>query len=269
MWRRGVWHVRPFCHDFNKIKGTKMSQIYDKPTKEIMIDYFHKLGPNDVFSTRDMIDYFKNNYPKIKESNIVPELFKFSTNSKSRIHYPGHDNGNFDFLFKIDENKYRLYDKTKDPFPIYKDNIKYEEDRAEENGNIQADREFAYERDLQNFLVKNLQMIEPELKLYEEDDISGIEFPAGGGRKIDILAVDKNNDFVVIELKVSKGYDRVIGQLLRYVGWVKKIMATEGQKVRGVIICKKITEDLLLACSEINDINLFEYELSVELKKIK
>ena len=42
-----------------------------------------------------------------------------------------------------------------------------------------------------------------------EEGINGIEFPVGG-RFIDILAVDSNNDFFVIELKVSRGYDRVI-----------------------------------------------------------
>jgi len=51
--------------------------------------------------------------------------------------------------------------------------------------------------------------------LYEDEDINGIEFPVGG-RFIDILVLDGNNDYVVIELKVSRGYDRVIGQLMRY-----------------------------------------------------
>jgi len=128
--------------------------------------------------------------------------------------------------------------------------------------------EFAYEKDLQNFLAKNLQLIEPGLKLFEEDDITGIEYPAGN-RLIDILAIDKNNDFVVIELKASKGYDRVVGQILRYIGWVEQKMASDGQKVRGIIICKEISEDLTLACSKIKEIELFEYELSVKLNRIK
>lgn len=128
--------------------------------------------------------------------------------------------------------------------------------------------EFAYEKDLQNFLAKNLKLIEPELKLFEEEGINGIEFPAGN-RFIDILAIDKNNDFIVIELKVSKGYDRVVGQILRYIGWVEQKMASDGQKVRGIIICKDISEDLTLACSKIKEIELFEYELSVKLNRIK
>ena len=66
------------------------------------------------------------------------------------------------------------------------------------------DSEFAFERDLQNFLVKNLHLIEDGLKLlHEEDGITGVEYPVGG-RRIDILAVDKDGALVVIELKVSK-----------------------------------------------------------------
>jgi len=247
-----------------------MGKIFDKTVNEIMGEYFGKLTQNDIFTTKDMVDYFRDNYPKIKQGTVTAHLFKFSTNSKSRIHYNALSNGKCDFLFKIDENKYRLYDKLKDPTPFYKDAIEgggKVEDISDEiiDG---SNQEFAYEKDLQNYLSKNLQLIEPGLKLFEEDDITGIEYPVGG-RFIDILAIDKNNDFVVFELKVSKGYDRVIGQLLRYIGWVEKNMATEGQKVRGVIVCKKITDDLLLASSKIDDINLFEYEISFKLNKKK
>lgn len=80
--------------------------------------------------------------------------------------------------------------------------------------------------------------------------------------------MDKNGDYVVIELKVSKGYDRVIGQLLRYVSWVKKNQAEQGQSVRGVIIAKQISEDLRLACSELPSVSLYEYDLSVAVRKV-
>jgi RecB family endonuclease NucS len=81
------------------------------------------------------------------------------------------------------------------------------------------------------------------------------------------LAIDKSSNYVVIELKVSKGYDRVVGQLLRYMAWIEKNQIEKGQKVRGIIIAKEISEDLILACSKTIDIELFEYELSVKLKK--
>jgi RecB family endonuclease NucS len=76
-------------------------------------------------------------------------------------------------------------------------------DEEIERFNDEVSGEFAYERDLQNYLAKNLHRIEPGLRLYEEDDVLGTEFPAGG-RFIDIFAVDSQSSYVVIELKVSR-----------------------------------------------------------------
>jgi RecB family endonuclease NucS len=128
--------------------------------------------------------------------------------------------------------------------------------------------QFAYESHLRDVLKDNLEIIEPGLTLYrdeEDSSIVGVEFDCGG-RRIDILAVDSTGTYVVIELKVSKGYERAVGQLLRYKSWVRKEMAN-GNPVRGVIIAKSISPDLKLAAEEINDIQLFEYDLSIQLRK--
>ncbi|WP_137896537.1 endonuclease NucS domain-containing protein [Ramlibacter sp. 2FC] len=89
-----------------------------------------------------------------------------------------------------------------------------------------------------------------------------------GGHFIDILAVDSAGGYVVIELKVSKGYDRVVGQLLRYISWIKKNHAGPGQRVRGIIIAKQISDDLRLACAEVPSVSLYEYALSVTVKHV-
>ena len=60
------------------------------------------------------------------------------------------------------------------------------------------------------------------------------------------LALDRHGRYVVIELKVSRGYDRVVGQLLRYMGWVEQNMETS-QPARGIIVANEITADLKLA----------------------
>ena len=114
-----------------------------------------------------------------------------------------------------------------------------------------------------------MHQIEPCLQLFrdEEDNaITGVKFDAGG-KRIDILAVDKDGNLVVIELKVSRGYQRTVGQLLRYKAWVRENLA-EGNKVRGVIIAKSISHDLKLAASEIQDVDVFEYDLKIDLRKI-
>jgi endonuclease len=120
---------------------------------------------------------------------------------------------------------------------------------------------FAYESDLRDFLARHLTIIEPGPQLYEDEGITGVEFPVGG-RFADLLAVDAQGCLVVIEIKVSRGYDRVVGQLLRYMAWIRAHQAEVGQGVRGMIIAREISEDLRLACSSISDVELFEYELA-------
>jgi hypothetical protein len=138
----------------------------------------------------------------------------------------------------------------------------------EETSIVKEENEFAYENDLRNYLVKNLGIIEKGLKLYEADGVDGEEFfVPGTSRRIDILAVDKDNNFVVIELKVSRGYEKVVGQTLFYQSSIKTIFKQE--KVRAIIIAREITSELKTATQFLPDFELFEYQLSLTLNKIK
>ncbi len=247
--------------------------IYEKPVRELLKNFVEKrkVKPEEILNKKEIIDWFKQHYPKIKQGTITAHLIRMSVNAPSRIHYNVFSNGADDLFYQIDGSHFRLYDKSTDPVPIYKEDDKKSEDESEIDEPEKEDKlesnEFAYERDLKNFLSKNLHIIEPDLTLYEDEGITGIEFPVGG-RFIDILALDKNNNFVIIELKVSKGYDRVIGQILRYMAWIEKNLAEPNQKVKGIIIASKISDDLKLASSKISDITLYEYDLSISLRKI-
>ncbi len=138
----------------------------------------------------------------------------------------------------------------------------------EEDEIAKEESEFAYEKDLQKYLVRNLSVIEKGLKLYQADGVDGEEFyVAGTSRRIDILAVDKDNNYVVIELKVSRGYEKVVGQTLFYQSSIKTIFKQE--KVRVIIIAREITSELKTATLFLPDFELFEYQLSLTLNKIK
>jgi endonuclease len=227
------------------------------------------LKSDEILQRETILQWFQEHYPKIKEGTILAHLTKMSTNVHSRIHNNVNPDGEDDLFYRIDPSRYRLYNAANDPPPIYTaDTVTdIKTGISDEDGTDKPTSEFAYEKDLQNFLSKNLSVIEPGLKLYEDDGINGIEFDVGG-RYIDILALDNNNNYVVIELKVSRGYDRVVGQILRYMAWIEKNQIDPGQSVRGIIIAKGITDDLRLATSRVKDIDLFEYELSVSLKKV-
>jgi len=137
----------------------------------------------------------------------------------------------------------------------------------EEEEGLASEQEFAYESDLRDFLAANLRVIEPGLSLYKDDVGNGIEYPVGSGGQIDILAKDQNDRLVVIELKVSRGRNPTIGQLLYYMGWVDTNLSRTG-KSRGIIIAKEISDDLCLACQRVTDISLYRYILSVTTDKV-
>jgi len=241
--------------------------LYDKPVRLLFKDMVEDLSvePGDVLTRDQGYAWFAENYPKVKDATIAAHLLKMSTNAPARIHYNVDADGDDDLLYRIDSQRFRLYDPARDPTPIYE---KEEEDVAPEPEEMPVASEFAYERDLQNFLSQNLSLIEPGLRLYEEEEITGVEFPVGN-RRVDILALDSDDNYVVIELKVSRGYDRVVGQLLRYIAWIRQHQAEPGQRVRGVIVAREISDDLLLACSELESVSLYEYELSVSLHRVE
>lgn len=222
------------------------------------------LQPGESFTRERAVQWFRERYPNVKEGTVVAHLIRLSTNARSRLQYSARPDGSDDAFFKIDSSHFRLYEPGRDPTPITGTTPPAPEPETVDTG---VSSEFAYEHDLRDYLARNLQLLDPALKLYEDEGIRGIEFPAGG-RYIDILAMDQAG-YVVIELKVSRGYDRVIGQLLRYINWIKKHHADPGQSVRGMIVAKDISEDLQLACAELPGVSLFEYSLSVSVRRVK
>lgn len=250
--------------------------IYEKSTRALLKDMIKdwNLQPGQVFTTSRVLEWFQQHYPKLKPASLRAHLVQSSTNDKSRLHHPSTNEGD-DLFYKVEAGQFRLYEPGRDPAPIHElvqGDVAREEalvadvdDQAEDA--TSASSEFLLERDLQRYLAENLECIEPGLHLYEEDGLRGFEFDAGG-RRIDILAVDRNGAFVVLELKVSKGYDRVVGQLLRYMNWVRRELAEPGQRVRGMIVCRSMSEDLRLACASNSDVELFEYKLSVAVSRV-
>jgi len=249
--------------------------IYDKPVRELLKDFVQDRGivPGRTFARAEIPRWFREKYPKIKPNTVQAQIITATTNNRTRIYYNADPRN--DIFFQTEPGLLRLYESESDPTPIYSagDSVPKgitEEDEADEaeEATTEAADQFAFEADLKNFLAANLSSIEPGLRLFDRvEGLSGIEFPVGG-RYVDILAADRNNDIVVIELKVSRGYDRVIGQLLRYMAWVEQHVAAEAQGVRGIIIARSISQDLVLACSKLQGVALYEYRLSVSLTKV-
>ena len=129
---------------------------------------------------------------------------------------------------------------------------------------------FAMEKHLEDFLVKNWAQTElgKDYDIYAEDgEPVGQQYPTDTG-PMDLLAVKKDkSELLVVELKRGKASDVVVGQVLRYMGFVKEDLAEPNQAVRGVIIALEDDLRIRRALAVIPSIQFFRYQISFKLVK--
>lgn len=117
---------------------------------------------------------------------------------------------------------------------------------------------------MRKYLVVNLNSLEPGLKLYQDKERTGEEYPIEGGRmRIDILAKDMTDILVVIELKAGVADLSTFGQVSAYVGWVKENLAKDGN-VRGIIVANDFEEKVRFAIKSVPHIELKRYKLEFQ-----
>lgn len=248
--------------------------LYDRPVKTLLHDFAKSKTLGEVFTRADIRAWFKANYPNIRLQTVDRQATAVTTNIESRKFWnprPGED----DLFFRLRANAgdLRLYDKASDPAPIYAGDsiasiVESDEDEPDQSDGG-ALHQFALEQHLRDFLARDVGLVEPGMKLFSEiEGIDGVEVPMGGGRSADLLAVDASGSLVVVELKVSRGHEKTVGQLLRYMGFAKREYAN-GRKVRGIIIAAEISGDLRLAAEPLKDagldVNLMQYALKFEI----
>jgi restriction system protein len=129
---------------------------------------------------------------------------------------------------------------------------------------------FAMEQHLEDFLVKNWihTNLGKEYNIYEEEgEVVGQQYPTDTG-PIDILAISKDKKtLLVLELKKGRASDMVVGQTLRYMGFVQEELAEEGQSVKGVIIAQEDDQRIRRALMVSPNITFYRYQISFKLVK--
>jgi len=129
---------------------------------------------------------------------------------------------------------------------------------------------FAMEKHLEDFLVKNWAQTElgRDYDIYTEDgEPVGQQYPTDTG-PMDLLAIKKDkSELLVVELKKGKASDVVVGQVLRYMGFVKEDLAEPHQTVRGVIIALEDDLRIRRALAVTPSIQFFRYQISFKLMK--
>lgn len=130
--------------------------------------------------------------------------------------------------------------------------------------------QFAMEKHLEDFLVQNWKQTEmsKDYDIYQEDgEIAGQQYRTDTG-PIDILAISKDKKcLLVIELKKGRASDVVVGQTLRYMGYVKDELAEEGQVVNGAIIALEEDQRIRRALAMVPNIEFYRYQVNFKLVK--
>jgi restriction system protein len=127
---------------------------------------------------------------------------------------------------------------------------------------------FVLEKHLEDFLVANWSQTDLgiEYDIFQEDgELRGQQYPTDTGN-MDILAISKDKTkLLVVELKKGRASDAVVGQIQRYMGYVKEELAEEHQSVEGVIIA--LDDDLRIrrALAVTNNIRFLKYQISFKL----
>ncbi|HEY1011515.1 MAG TPA: endonuclease NucS domain-containing protein [Herpetosiphonaceae bacterium] len=247
-------------------------------------------------SYAEIRDVMRQRWGAINDSSVSAQIMVCSVNQPSRIHFPENHkprraDSRYDFLYSVGRGQVELYDPARhgaweiarlangklgvrlagapepdpDPEPDPGGDAADPSPSAPRSGLI-----FALESHLRDFLARNLSTIQIDgqtLRLYvDEQGRDGVEYRTGVG-PIDILAVDGADQFVVFELKLSKGVDAALGQILRYMGWVRRHLAG-GRAVRGVIVAQSIDEKLRYAAAETPGIALFAYDIHFTIQQV-
>lgn len=127
---------------------------------------------------------------------------------------------------------------------------------------------FAMEKHLEAFLVANWNStpLSQEFDIFQEDgEIVGQQYPTDTG-PIDIFAVSRDKKrLLVVELKRGRASDVVVGQILRYMGYIKGQVAEPDQTVEGVVIALEDDPRLKWALSAVPSVTFYRYQVSFKL----
>ncbi len=131
--------------------------------------------------------------------------------------------------------------------------------------------QFALEKYLEEFLVDNWTKTElgKRYDIYCDDEGNqiGRQYLSDTG-PLDILAVSRDGaELLVVELKRGKASDSVVGQIQRYMGYIKDQVAEPAQAVRGVIIALEDDLRIRRALSVAANIDFYRYQVKFSLTK--
>src|SRR5271157_224167 len=176
---------------FMSVVSLAHRQLILKSFKFGDIDIYNSFGEKIIISNRLMLDGFK------------------------KLNINGSPNAISCFLYRKIKNSWYSEIAETDESIANSDS----ESEVTQNENV-----FTIEKYFEEFLIGNWETTDLGKKydlIEKDDEIISQQYFTDIGR-IDILAKEKNSDnYVVIELKRGQTSDNTVGQLARYMGWVK------------------------------------------------
>lgn len=149
------------------------------------------------------------------------------------------------------------------------ENISNEENEDIENIEDVPSQTFIIEKYLEDFLIGNWESTELGKKydlIFENSELISQQYKTDIGI-IDLLVKEKiTGNYVVIELKRNQTSDVTVGQIMRYLGWIK-IKLSHDKPVKGIIIGYSNDEKLNYAISCVENIEIFLYRVNFSLIK--
>ena len=128
------------------------------------------------------------------------------------------------------------------------------------------------ESHLEEYIVKHFDLLFPGWQVYDttasntDSRTVGIRYRTEAG-EIDILCINSEGQFVVVELKRGRASDRVAAQVDRYIAWVSRNLAQAGQQVCGLVISKSVDKRLAYTLSRRPNVDFWTYDWALEFNK--
>ena len=206
----------------------------------------------------------RSSYPKVSE--VIENPARYGASFAYRTYTTVIQNGSVTFLNDDEEiDSEAMSVDLIEILNIYKGLLDIE---VRNENSVTSTGLFYLESQLEQFLIENWEStpLSKNLELiYADGELTSQQFRTDIGR-IDLLVKDKKTgSHVVIELKRNQSSDDTVGQVLRYMGWVKEKMSD--QNVRGLIVAGKYDEKLDYARKMVSGLEVFIYEVQFSLKE--
>ena len=245
-----------------------MTSIYDRPVRELIQTALEHMP--DPFTSQDMVRWFTERYDKVNARTVRAHL------RRACVNIPPDATGAR--WGTDDRTVYRL---SRGEFTRYRREVQgdferglplglVEETEVDDLGDVptgEAEASFALEYRLEEFMEANWSSIDfgQPLRIWTNGDgESGRQYATDVG-VIDFLCEDEaDGALVVVELKRGKSSDRVVGQILRYIGWVRERLAGD-HEVRGIIITHEYDDRVRYAIAELPHVEAWTYQVSFTL----